>query len=87
MNRLANIVLIALGLLTLSTPVIAGRCGAHPPIFAPAHVRGPITPYVVQYGGNYAYNSPGPVYCSLPDWHPHDRCRLWRYNYLYWTCG
>ena len=86
MNRLPGIALFASALLTLSTPVIAGRC-AHPPIFVPAHVRGPITPYVVPWGGRYAYNSPGPVYCSLPDWHPHDRCRLWRYNYLYWTCG
>jgi hypothetical protein len=86
MNRLARIALLVSTLPMLSTPVMATRCGPHPPIFVPAHVRGPITPYVVPYGGRYVYNSPGPVYCSLPDWHPHDGCRLWRYNYLYWTC-
>jgi hypothetical protein len=87
MNRRPGIALLVSALLTLPAPVMAARCGPHPPTFVSAHVRGPITPYVVPYGGNYRTNSPGPVYCSLPDWHPHDRCRLWRYNYLYWTCG
>ena len=41
---------------------------------------------MIQYGGRYRYNSPGPVYYQLDYWGPTDSCRVWRYNYLYWTC-
>jgi len=86
MNRIHQIAIIALALSTLATPVVAGRCGPHPPIPVPSRLGGPITPYVFPYGGGYRYDRPGPVYCRLPDWQPHPGCRLWRYNYLYWTC-
>jgi len=86
MNRIHQLVIAALALSTLATPVIAGRCGPHAPIPVPTRLGGPITPYVFPYGGGYLYNRPGPVYCGLPDWQPHPGCRLWRYNYRYWTC-
>jgi hypothetical protein len=63
------------------------RDGSHAPIYvATPGIRSPITPYFFPYGGRYRYNSPGPVYERLALWHPHYGCRLWRYNYLYWTC-
>jgi hypothetical protein len=86
MNRVHQIAIIALTLSTLATPVIAGRCGPHPPIHVATRLVGPITPYMFPYGGNYRYDRPGPVYCELPVWHPHHGCWRWRYNYLYWTC-
>jgi hypothetical protein len=86
MNRIHQIAIVALALSTLATPVVAARCGPHAPIPVPTRLRGPITPYVFPYGAGYRYNRPGPVYCRLPDWKPHPLCRVWRYNYLYWTC-
>jgi hypothetical protein len=59
---------------------------AHPPIHVATPGRGPITPYFFPYGSRYRYNSAGPVYYQLADWGPTDSCRVWRYNYLYWTC-
>ena len=86
MNRLLRIAsAAALAFSALATPAVAG-CGAHPPIPVGYRVVGPITPYVFPYGARYRYNSPGPVFCGLPDWQPHAGCRLWRYNYLYGTC-
>ena len=81
--RLASAAAVAVSALT--TPASAG-CGAHPPIFAGLRPVGPITPYFFPDGARYRYNSPGPVSCRLPDWRPHEGCRVWRYNYLYWTC-
>jgi hypothetical protein len=46
----------------------------------------PITPYMLQYGWRYRYNSPGPVFSRLGYVGPADSCRVWRYNYLYWVC-
>jgi hypothetical protein len=81
---------LAVATMLLATyPATAARhARAHPPI----HVATPappssITPYVFPYGGHYRYNSPGPVYFHLAVWSPYEGCRLWRYNYLYWTCG
>ena len=60
---------------------------AHPPIHvATPNGRSVITPYFFPYGSHYRYNSPGPVYSQLEYWEPIDRCRIWRYNYLYWAC-
>ncbi len=60
---------------------------SHPPIYVATPTgRSPITPYFFPYGGRYRYNSPGPVFARLPDWGGDASCRLWRYNYLYWTC-
>jgi hypothetical protein len=61
----------------------------HPPIHVATPTDGsPITPYFFGYGWRYRYNSPGPVYSRL-DYAGEAgayRCRLWRYNYLYWVC-
>lgn len=61
----------------------------HPPIHVATPTDGsPITPYFFGYGSRYRYNSPGPVYSRL-DFAGEAgayRCRLWRYNYLYWVC-
>jgi hypothetical protein len=87
MNRLRRISIAASLISMLATPAAAAHCGAHPPIYvATPRTSSPITPYVFPYGATYRYNSPGPVACRLPDWEPHHSCRLWRYNYLYWTC-
>jgi hypothetical protein len=80
----------------------AERRGSHPPIFVATRTMGsPITPYFFPYGSRYRYNRPGPVFYHLPDsgleywrpdpwgpyyWRVRYGCRLWRYNYLYWTC-
>jgi hypothetical protein len=85
-NRLVRIVTAAIAVSALVAPAAASHCGPHPPIFVPTRISGPITPYFYPYGGHYRYHSADPVYCSLPDWHPRADCRLWRYNYLYWTC-
>jgi hypothetical protein len=59
----------------------------HPPIHVATPTGGsPITPYFFPYGAHYRYDSPGPVFARL-DWGPDVvRCRVWRYNYLYWAC-
>ena len=64
-----------------------GRHLIHPPIHVATPTGGsPITPYFFAYGSHYRYNSPGPVFGRLDYWGPADRCRVWRYNYLYWVC-
>jgi hypothetical protein len=81
------IVAAASVLLTLTAPATARYRGSHPPIFvATPRMGSPITPYYYPYGSRYRYNSPGPVFYQLPDLVPHEGCRIWRYNYLYWTC-
>lgn len=87
MNPFRCLVLIAIALCALPSTVGAhGRYHRAPaPIFVATPMRdSPITPYFFPYGGRYRYNSPGPVYDRLYAWSP--SCRLWRYNYLYWTC-
>jgi hypothetical protein len=87
MNHLGSIAVTASLLLILAVPADASRCGPHPPVFvATPRTSSPITPYFYPYGAVYRYHSPGPVVCRLPDPEPHVGCRLWRYNYLYWTC-
>jgi|HubBroStandDraft_6_1064221.scaffolds.fasta_scaffold4980687_1 hypothetical protein len=86
MNRFLRIASAAsLAAAALATPAVAG-CGAHSPIPVGHRGVGPITPYFFPDRAGYRYNSPGPVFCRLPDWEPREGCRLWRYNYLYWTC-
>jgi hypothetical protein len=83
--------LLAVGLAVAAGATSAAARGdraSHPPIFVPTPAGGsPITPYFYPYGSRYRYHSPGPVYYHLRYWGPHYSCRLWRYNYLYWTCG
>jgi len=92
MNELRRIVPIVAAALTLAAAATSAAADgrhrwSHPPIFVATPARAsPITPYVFPYGSRYRYNSPGPVYYHLPIWYPHYGCRLWRYNYLYWTC-
>jgi hypothetical protein len=89
MTSLMRIAMAAAATLLASLPATAGhRWGPHPPIFvATPSPPSAITPYVYPYGGRYRYNSPGPVYYQLDEWWPHAGCGLWRYNYIYWTCG
>ncbi len=80
------VVLVAAALAAATSASARERRLAHPPIHVATPSRGPITPYFFPYGGRYGYNSPGPVYYQLDYWGPTDSCRVWRYNYLYWTC-
>jgi hypothetical protein len=82
--RIAAVLVAALAAATSASA--RERRLAHPPIHVATPSRGPITPYFFPYGGRYRYNSPGPVYYQLDYWGPTDSCRVWRYNYLYWTC-
>jgi hypothetical protein len=84
---LRNALVLASALIAAATSASArDRRPAHPPIHVATPSRGPITPYFFPYGGRYRYNSPGPVYDWLDYGEPTDSCRVWRYNYIYWTC-
>ena len=87
LSRRIVIVTAASLLLTLATPGNARHRGAHPPIFvASPRTQSPITPYYYPYGSHYRYNSPAPIFYHLHGAVPDYDCRIWRYNYLYWTC-
>ena len=81
-------VAVACGFAAVSTSADARvQRSSHPPIHvATPGSRSPITPYFYPYGARYRYNSPGPVFARLYDPDSDPSCRLWRYNYLYWTC-
>jgi hypothetical protein len=75
------IVISASALLMLAMPASAGHRGSHP-----ATLRSPITPLYYPYGSRYRYNSPASLHIYVHDPVPYLGCRLWSYNYLYWTC-
>jgi hypothetical protein len=88
-RRIAPAAAAALIVSGLATAAAAhDRRFLHPPIHVSTPTgRSPITPYFYPYGARYRYAPPGPVYYELLDyWGPQERCRVWRYNYLYWVC-
>ena len=77
------IVISASALLMLAAPALAAHRGSHP---ATLRTGSPITALYYPYGSRYRYNAPGSLHIHIQDPAPHFGCRLWSYNYLYWTC-